>query len=212
MTIYKFDLKSKFFNACSCEIFGDNKNRVNEETIKKPVSVYGLSKLISLELVKFFREKFDLKCCSGILFHHRSEFRKNNYVIKKLVNGALKIKKNQNKKIKKIKFGNINVVKDWGWAPEYVFIINKILISNKIDDYIICSGVSKSLNSVISHTFNSLKLNRKKYVTIDKDLKRRADIKISKGDNNKLFKKLKIRPKNNIFNVIDKLIEKNFDG
>ena len=120
MTIYKFDLKSKFFNACSCEIFGDNKNRVNEETIKKPVSVYGLSKLISLELVKFFREKFDLKCCSGILFHHESEFRKNNYVIKKLVNGALKIKKNQNKKIKKIKFGNINVVKDWGWAPEYV--------------------------------------------------------------------------------------------
>ena len=121
-----------------------------------------------------------MKCCSGILFHHESEFRKNNYVIKKLVNGALKIKKNQNKKIKKIKFGNINVVKDWGWAPEYVFIINKILISNKIDDYIICSGVSKSLNSVISHTFNSLKLNRKKYVTIDKDLKRRADIKISK--------------------------------
>ena len=210
LTIYKFDLKSKFFNACSCEIFGDNKNRVNEETIKKPVSVYGLSKLISLELVKFFREKFDLKCCSGILFHHESEFRKNNYFIKKLVNGALKIKKNQNKKIKKIKFGNINVVKDWGWAPEYVFIINKILISNKIDDYIICSGVSKSLNSVISHTFNSLKLNRKKYVTIDKDLKRRADIKISKGDNNKLFKKLKIRPKNNIFNVIDKLIEKKF--
>ena len=77
MTIYKFDLKSKFFNACSCEIFGDNKNRVNEETIKKPVSVYGLSKSISLELVKFF-EKFDLKCCSGILFHHESEFRKNN--------------------------------------------------------------------------------------------------------------------------------------
>ena len=145
----------------------------------------------------------------GNLFQHESELRKNNYVIKKLKR-SFKIRKNKNKKIKKIKFGNINVVKDWGWAPEYVFIINKILISNKIDDYIICSGVSKSLNSVISHTFNSLKLNRKKYVTIDKDLKRRADIKISKGDNNKLFKKLKIRPKNNIFNVIDKLIEKKF--
>ncbi len=212
LTIYNFDLKSKFFNACSCEIFGINENRVHEETIKKPVSVYGLSKLISLELVKFFREKFNLKCCSGILFQHESEFRKNNYVIKKLVKEALKIRKNKNKnkKIKKIKFGNINVVKDWGWAPEYVYIINKILTSNKIDDYIICSGVSKSLNSVISHTFNSLKLKRKKYVTIDKNLKRKLDIKISKGNNNKLYKKLKIRPKNNIFNVIDKLIENKF--
>ena len=69
-----------------------------KKTIKKPVSVYGLSKLVSLELVKFFREKFNLKCCSGILFHHESVFRKNNFVIKKLVKEALKIKKNKNKK------------------------------------------------------------------------------------------------------------------
>ena len=68
------------------------------------------------------------------------------------------------------------------------------LISNKIDDYIICSGVSKSLNSVISHTFNSLKLNRKN-TTIDKDLKRRADIKKSPKETIISYLKLKIRPK-----------------
>lgn len=207
LSIYNFNLKSKFFNACSCEIFGINKHKVNEKTIKKPVSVYGLSKLVSLELVKFFREKFNLKCCSGILFHHESVFRKNNFVIKKLVKEALKIKKNKNKKIKKIKFGNTNVIKDWGWAPEYVSIMNKILISKKIEDYIICSGNSKSLNSVISYTFKLLNLNWKNFITIDKNLKRINDIKFSRGDNNKLYKNLRIKPKFSIYNVINKLIE-----
>ena len=207
LSIYNFNLKSKFFNACSCEIFGINKHKVNEKTIKKPVSVYGLSKLVSLELVKFFREKFNLKCCSGILFHHESVFRKNNFVIKKLVKEALKIKKNKNKKTKKIKFGNTNVIKDWGWAPEYVSIMNKILISKKIEDYIICSGNSKSLNSVISYTFKLLNLNWKNFITIDKNLKRINDIKFSRGDNNKLYKNLRIKPKFSIFNVINKLIE-----
>lgn len=205
-SIYHFKLKAKFFNACSCEIFGINDHRVNEKSIKKPVSVYGLSKLVSLELVKFFREKFNLRCCSGILFQHESMFRKDNYVIKKLIKGALEIKKNKKSK-KKIKFGNIDVVKDWGWAPEYVSIMNKILNSKKIDDYIICSGVSKSLNSVISYTFSLLNLNWKKYVTIDKNLKRKIDIKFSGGDNSKLYKNLKIKPKYSIYNVVDKLIK-----
>jgi len=212
LSIYNFNLKSKFFNACSCEIFGINKHKVNEKTIKKPVSVYGLSKLVSLELVKFFREKFKIKCCSGILFHHESMFRKNNFVIKKLVKEALKIKKNKNKnkQIKKIKFGNTNVIKDWGWAPEYVSIMNKILNSRKIEDYIICSGSSKSLNSVISYTFKLLNLNWKNFITIDKNLKRENDIKFTRGNNNKLYKNLKIIPKYNIFNVINKLIEAEF--
>ena len=190
MSIYNFNLRSKFFNACSCEIFGINNSKVDETTTKKPLSVYGLSKLISLELVKFFRKKFNLKCCSGILFHHESMFRKNNYV-----------------KNNKIKFGNTSVIKDWGWAPEYVSIMNKILNSKKIDDYIICSGVSRSLNSVISYTFKKLNLDQKKFVTIDKNLKRKIDIKFSQGNNNKLYKNLKIKPKYSIFNVIDKLIE-----
>ena len=133
-------------------------------------------------------------------------FRKNNYVIKKLVKGAIKIKKDQNKN-NKIKFGNTSVIKDWGWAPEYVSIMNKILNSKKIDDYIICSGVSRSLNSVISYTFKKLNLDQKKFVTIDKNLKRKIDIKFSEGNNNKLYKNLKIKPKYSIFNVIDKLIE-----
>ena len=88
--------------------------------------------------------------------------------------------------------------------------MNKILNSRKIEDYIICSGSSKSLNSVISYTFKLLNLNWKNFITIDKNLKRENDIKFSRGNNNKLYKNLKIIPKYNIFNVINKLIEAEF--
>lgn len=84
LTIYNFKLKSKFFNAFSYEFLGINQKKVSEKMIKKPASVYGLSKLVSLELVKFFREKFNLKCYSGFLFYHESLLKNNNKLYKNL--------------------------------------------------------------------------------------------------------------------------------
>ena len=92
-----------------------------------------------------------------------------------------------------------------GMGKEYVSIMNKMI--KKIEDYIICSGNSKSLNSVISYTFKLLNLNWKNFITIDKNLKRINDIKFSRGDNNKLYKNLRLKPKFCIFNVFNKLIE-----
>ena len=84
LTIYNFKLKSKFFNAFSYEFFKINQIKVSEKIIKKPTSVYDLSKLVSLELVKFFREKFNLKSYSGILFHHEPLLKNNNKLHKNL--------------------------------------------------------------------------------------------------------------------------------
>ena len=84
LTIYNFKLKSKFFNASSYEFFKINQIKVSAKIIKKPTSVYDLSKLVSLELVKFFREKFNLKCYSGILFHHEPLLKNNNKLHKNL--------------------------------------------------------------------------------------------------------------------------------
>tara|TARA_Y100000816_G_scaffold240316_1_gene186883 strand:- start:638 stop:1270 length:633 start_codon:yes stop_codon:yes gene_type:complete len=84
LTIHNFKLKSKFFNAFSYAVFGINQIKVSEKMIKKPVSVYGLSKLVSLELVKFFKEKFNLKCYSGIFFYHEPLLKNNNKLYKNL--------------------------------------------------------------------------------------------------------------------------------
>ena len=77
-----------------------------------------------------------------------SMFRKDNYVIKKLIKGVVEIKKNKNKN-KKIKFGNINVVKDWGWAPEYINAMQLIANSNSLKDHVICTGNAISLRTFI---------------------------------------------------------------
>ena len=203
-TLLKYKLSAKFFNASSCEIFGNNNNKNSENSKKNPETIYALSKLISLELVKFYRQKFKIRACSAILYQHESIFRDKKFVIKKIVSGVKKIKSSN---LTKIKLGNISVKKDWGWAPEYVDIIFKILNSNQLDDYIICTGKTNSLISILNYAFKKKKLNWKKHVLVKKKLFRKNDIKVSKGNNNKLYNNLKLRPKNDVFKVVDKLFE-----
>ena len=99
--LQKNNIKSKFFNSSSCEIFGSSKKTLSEDSSKKPYTIYGLSKLISLELVSFYRIKFGIQCFSGILFHHESSLRDNKFVIKKIISSLIKFKK----KINLIKLG-----------------------------------------------------------------------------------------------------------
>ena len=97
---------------------------MSETSKKEPNSIYALSKLISFEMVKFFRKKFSLNICSGILFHHDSILRDKSYVIQKIIDNVNQIKKGNKKKLI---LGNLEVSRDWGWAPEYVKIMHKIL-------------------------------------------------------------------------------------
>ena len=90
------------------------------------------------------------------------------------------------------------------WICGYNF---KILNSNQLDDYIICTGKTNSLRSILNYAFKKNKLNWKKYVLVKKKLFRKNDIKVSKGNNNKLYNNLKLRPKNDVFKVVDKLFE-----
>ncbi len=205
-SIRELKLKTKFYNSCSCEIFGNTMKINNENSEKKPVTVYGLSKLISLETVKFYRQKFKLKAFSGIMFQHESNLRNDNFVIKKIIRSALDLNK---KKIKtKIKFGNINISKDWGSAEEYVQIIHKIMINKKkLDDYVICTGQTNSIRSVISYTFKKFHLNWKNFILIDKNLIRKNEIIRSRGSNLKLLKNLKLKPKKNVYRIVDQLIQ-----
>jgi len=132
--ILKNNKKIKFFNSSSCEVFKKSNYAMNENSQMSPDSIYGLSKLISFEIVKFFREKFNLKVCSGIMFHHESILRNKDFVLKKIIETAKNIK---NKKTQKLYLGDIKVSRDWGWAPEYVKLIHKILNKKKVEDFVI---------------------------------------------------------------------------
>ena len=195
----------KFFNSSSCEIFKVSNKKMDETSEKEPNSIYALSKLVSFEMVKFFREKFSLSICSGILFHHDSVLRDKNYVIQKIIKNVIKIKKDNKKKLM---LGSIEISRDWGWAPEYVKVMFKILNQKKVDDYIIATGKTIKLKSVLDKVFKLNNLNWKNHVTTKKKFFRKYDSKIRNANVSKIKKNLGWEAKNSVDDVIKNLINK----
>ena len=201
--------KTKFLYAGSSEMFGNinNKNRINEKSQKKPTSPYGMSKLIGYEIIKSFRLIYKIPVCTAILFNHESPLRKRNYVFKKIIDNAKKIR--NNKKLK-LKIGNIKIKRDWGWGPEYMSGCQKILNSKKIDDYLIATGKTVSLKEIINLSFRKFNLNWKDFTNIEKKIFRKFEIKENYSNITKLKKNIKWYPKNNYIDVLKNLSDKNF--
>ena len=199
----KLHYPGKIFFAGSSEMFGDTKNPANIDHKQHPVSPYGIGKQTSFNLVKYYRNIHKIKGVTGVLFNHESHLRNENFVTQKIINGAVQIKK---KELKKLKVGNINVIRDWGWAPEYVDAIQLIADSNDLKDHVICTGSSKSLKEFIEKVFNAFDLDWQKYVEIDKDIYRPCDIKQSYGDPLPLFNELGWKAEKDFEYIIDQLI------
>jgi GDPmannose 4,6-dehydratase len=193
---------TKIFNASSSEIFGNSLVRVNENSKKDPQNPYALSKYLSLLCTKFYREKFKMYACNGILFNHESEIRSKTNVIKK-------ISEYLNKKIylkKKLEVGNINIRRDWGWAPEYVEAMWLILQKKNPDDYIIATGKSVSLKKVLNESFKIKNLKYSRYIKINKKFFRKDEIKNISGSSNKIFLKTGWKPRKKIDDILKILI------
>ena len=110
--------KIKVFNAASGQFFGNFKNNLyNESSRILPQSPYGVAKAAGYHYTKIYRESYNLFACSGILFNHESPLRSKEFVTKKIIDISKKIKKEN--KIN-LNLGNIDIYRDWGWAPEYV--------------------------------------------------------------------------------------------
>jgi len=190
--IIKLNLKLKFFNAASLEIFGNKNGKIKLNTNKKPVSPYGFSKLKSFKLVKKYRNKYNLKLYNGLLSNCESYLRPNNFVLPKVCLAALMAKKDKKKGItRKFHFGNINISRDWGWAEEYVKYIWKKMNYGSEFDFIIATGRTFKLKNLIKMAFKSVNLDWKQHVVTDKKLFRKKEISnvnISKIDTGNIIK------------------------
>ena len=152
--------KAKLFNAGSGQFYGDNKkNFYNIHSKINPQSPYGVSKAAAYWLIKIYREKYNIYCCTGILFNHESPLRSKEFVTKKIVDTALKIKR---KKSIKLRLGNVDIFRDWGWAPDYVRAIWLMMQRNKPRDFIIGSGKTYSLKDFVNEVFKYLNISKKK--------------------------------------------------
>ena len=196
--------KSKFLYAGSSEIYGNaNYNKkLTEDDKKKPVSPYGLSKLIGYEIIKSYRTMFNIPVCTAILFNHESPLRPEKFVFNKIINSVEKVRKNNKARLR---MGNIEVKRDWGWGPEYMMGCHKILNSKKIDDYIIATGKTIALKKIIEECFKKYDLNWKKYTIIEKQKYRKFEIKENYSSIKKLKKNINWFPKNDYMSVIKKL-------
>ena len=151
---------------------------------------------------------YKLPICSAILFNHESSLRTEKFVFKKIVDYLDKIKKNKNKN-KKLHLGNIEVKRDWGWAPDYMKACYKILNTKKIDDYIIATGKTTSLKNLVYLCFKHYNLDWKKYVIINKKNFRNFETKENYANIKKIKKNIKWSPAYTYKEVIKKLINKN---
>ena len=195
----------KFYNACSSECFGDTgEKKADEKTPFNPLSPYAVSKAAAYWMVKNYREAYGISACSGILFNHESPLRQDRFVTKKIINAAVDISKGKNKTLN---LGNIDIVRDWGWAPDYVEAMWLMMENNISEDFVVATGISKSLKDFLSISFEYLNLNWKNYVSIDENLYRPTDISKNIGNPNKIKKQLGWKAKYSFHEMIKEIIE-----
>ena len=194
----------RVFNAASGQFYGNNKKSIyNEKSYISPQSPYGVSKASSFWLIKIFREWYGIKCCSGILFNHESPLRSNEFVTKKIINHCKLIKKG---KLKHLYLGNVNIYRDWGWAPEYVEAMYLMLRQKHPKDLVIGSGKRHSLRSFVYEVFRLLNIPRSSLKINIKKLMRKQDIRTYKADPKLAKKILKWKAKTSFKQIIYKMV------
>jgi len=198
-------LSVKFYNASSSECFGNTMGiPANENTPFRPRSPYAVAKAAAFWQVANYREAYNLYACSGILFNHESYLRPLRFVTQKIISTVCDI---ANKRADKLILGNLDIERDWGWAPEYVEAMHAILQQEIAEDFVIATGKSITLQKFVEETFNYFGLSYKDYIVIDKNIFRPADIIISRGNAANAKSKLNWSANTNVFGVIKNMIE-----
>jgi GDPmannose 4,6-dehydratase len=172
--------KIRLYHASSSECFGDvGQKPANETTPFHPRSPYAVAKASAHWMVANYREAYGLFACSGILFNHESPLRPARFVTRKIVDSAVRI---ANGSGEKLTLGRLNIVRDWGWAPEYVDAMWRMLQQKVPTDFVIATGVAVSLEDFVRDVFLSVGLDWREHVECDQKLFRPSDISWSQGD------------------------------
>lgn len=195
----------RFYNAGSSECFGDTINeQASEDTAFKPRSPYAVAKCAAHWQVAMYREAYNLFACTGFLFNHESCLRPSRFVTKKIVETAKSIAHGSGERLL---LGNIGIIRDWGWAPEYVEAMWRMLQIEQPEDFIIATGKSVSLEHFIALAFEELGLFWKDHVDTSKTLHRPTDLSISRGNPQKAYDKLGWRASYTVEDVIRFMID-----
>lgn len=195
----------RFYNAGSSECFGNTEGkRATEDTPFHPRSPYAVAKATAFWQLANYREAYELYACTGILFNHESPLRPRRFVTQKIVVEACRIKAGLQDDMK---LGDISIVRDWGWAPEYVEAMWLMLQQENADDFIVATGKSHSLQEMVQAVFEILGLNWENHVEFNSNLLRPSEINISLASPDKAKNKLGWEAKLGMSEVVEKMVE-----
>lgn len=178
----------RLYCAGSSECFGDTgKFAANEDTPFRPRSPYAVAKATAFWEVANYREAYSLFACTGILFNHESPLRGSRFVTRKIVQAACRIARGSRERLR---LGNIEISRDWGWAPEYVDAMWRMLQQPNPDDFLIATGKTHNLGYFIELAFSACGLDWREWVDIDQALFRPTDLREGRADPSKAARQL----------------------
>ena len=207
--IKDIDRRVKFYQASTSELYGDgNCEPQTENTPFKPSSPYATAKLYGYWITKIYREGYGIFACNGILFNHESPLRGLEFVTRKISNHVAKIAIGLEKELV---LGNLEVKRDWGFAPEYVKSMWIMLQQDDPDDYVIATNETHSVREFVTKAFAFVNLNWEDYVKVDKRFLRPLDVNFLQGDCSKAKQKLGWEPKVKFDELVEIMVREDLE-
>lgn len=191
-SIRKSGIKTLFYQASSSEMFGGAKPPQNEDTAFEPRSPYAAAKVYAYWVTRNYREGYNLFACNGILFNHESPRRGETFVTRKITRALAAIKAG---KQKNLFLGNLDSRRDWGYAPEYVEVMWRILQQDNPNDYVIGTGEAHTVREFLDESFSYAGLDWHDYVQIDPRYFRPTEVDYLLADGSRSAKMLDWEPK-----------------
>ena len=184
-------LDTRFYQASTSEIYGSTPPPQDENSPMCPVSPYGCAKLFGYWITKIYRTAYKIFASNGILFNHESERRSIDFVTRKIVRGAVRIKKGLQDKLY---LGNLDAERDWGHARDYVKAMWMILQHSQPDDFVVSTGESHSIKEFLEETFRYLDMDWQEYVEIKDIYFRPNEVEKLCGNPQKIMWELNWKP------------------
>ena len=203
--------KIKFYQASTSELFGNSikgNKMINEDTPMHPASPYAASKIYSYHTIKIYREAYGIFASNGILFNHESPIRGLEFVTRKVTNMVAQIKLGLKDELV---VGNMESIRDWGYAEEYVEAMWRILQLDNPDDFVVATGEAHSVKDLIKTAFSRADLDYKKYIRTDESLIRPIDVNFLLGDISKLNKITSWEPKVKFNHLVNMMVDSDID-
>ena len=200
------DTGAKFYQAGSSEQFGNYKGGsiITEESIMSPRSPYGCAKVLAYNLVRNYRESYGMFAVTGILFNHESERRGYEFVTRKISNAVAEIYHGVSDELT---LGNIHSIRDWGYAPDYVEAMWKIMQLDEPNDIVIATGKTYTVRDFCERAFEHVGLDWKKYVKTSGEFIRPAELDWLRGDSSKAVEMIDWEPTVDFHELVERMVD-----